>query len=117
MATDPYLLERLQNIMSASSVDWTEKKMFGGDCFMVDGKMCFGTYKGGIMARVGPDEGPKLTNRQGASQMIHGGRPMTGYLFITPEGFDSDKDLELWIAKCLEFNPLAKSSKKKKKKS
>ena len=45
--------------------------------------------------------------------MIHGGRPMTGYLFIAAEGFDHDSDLECWIDKCLEFNPKAKASKKK----
>jgi hypothetical protein len=45
--------------------------------------------------------------------MIHGGRPMTGYLFIQPEGYDMDEDLNFWVKKCLEFNPLAKASKKK----
>jgi hypothetical protein len=45
--------------------------------------------------------------------MIHGGKPMNGYLTITPEGFDRDEDLEYWVQKCLEYN--AKASKKKKK--
>jgi hypothetical protein len=43
------------------------------------------------------------------------GKEMKGYLFIDPEGVDMDIDLLFWIGKCLEFNPLAKSSKKKKK--
>ena len=81
---------------------------------MVDDKMCFGTYKGGLMARVAPEDIPALEKRTGASQMIHGGRPMTGYLFIEAIGFDADEDLEFWIDQCLAFNPRAKSSKKKK---
>ena len=114
MATDEYLLERMRNIMTSKSASWIEKKMFGGHCFMVDDKMCFGTYKGGVMVRIAPEESKQLIERQGASQMIHGGRPMTGYLFIEAEGYDQDADLEFWIQKCLEFNPRAKASKKKK---
>lgn len=107
------MLERMRNILKARNIDWAEKKMFGGDCFMVDDKMCFGTYQGGLMARVAPEEAEELAKRQGAAPMIHGGRPMTGYLFIEPEGYDMDADLEFWIGKCLAFNPRAKASKKK----
>ena len=117
MATDEFLLDRLRGIMGSKNVLWSEKKMFGGDCFMVNDKMCFGTYKGGIMARINPTETDTLLERNGAEQMMHGGRPMTGYIFIEAEGFDADSDLEFWIQKCLDFNPLARASKKKKKKA
>ena len=80
---------------------------------MVDDKMLCGTYKGNIMARVDPEEVEELLTRSGVEQMIHGGRPMTGYLSVLPESFDLDDELEFWIGKCLEFNPKAKSSKKK----
>ena len=42
------------------------------------------------------------------------GRPMKGFLFVEPIGTDIDKDLEYWVKLALEFNPKAKSSKKKK---
>lgn len=42
------------------------------------------------------------------------GRPMKGYIFVTPDGFDSDENLSYWIDLCLLYNPLAKASKKKK---
>ena len=115
MATDEFLLDRMRNIMSEHKAQWIEKKMFGGVCFMVDDKMCFGTYKGGLMARVEPEEIEMLVGKEGVEQMINGGRPMTGYLNIDPSGYDSDEDLEFWIQKCLDFNPKAKSSKKKKR--
>ena len=41
---------------------------------------------------------------------------MRGYIFVTPEGFDTDDDLSYWLDLCLAFNPLAKASKPKKKK-
>ena len=43
-------------------------------------------------------------------------RPMKGYIFIEPEGIDYDIDLEFWIQQCLDYNPLAKASKKRKAK-
>jgi len=113
---DELLLSRIRNTLVAKGTDWEEKRMFGGLCFMVDGKMCFGTYKGGMMARINPEEVDKLIENEAADQMIHGGRPMNGYLFIQPEGYETDEDLEYWIRACLAFNPFAKASKKKKKK-
>jgi hypothetical protein len=41
------------------------------------------------------------------------GKPMSGFLFVEAEGVDMDKDLEFWVQQCLDFNPLAKSSRKK----
>jgi hypothetical protein len=40
---------------------------------------------------------------------------MKGYVFVTPDGFDSEEDLEYWIGSGLRFNPLAKASKKRRK--
>lgn len=115
IAMDEFQVDRMRQILETKGAIWEEKKMMGGLCFMVDDKMCFGTYKGGLMARVEPTEIAVLTERVGATQMIHGGRPMTGYVFVEPEGLDAEADLAFWIEKCLAFNPKAKSSKKKKK--
>ena len=115
MATDPYLLERMRNIMQTHNVPWFDKRMFGGNCFMVDDKMCFGTFKGGLMVRVDPEEFEALIVRPGTEQMVQNGREMKGYLWVAPEGYDLDEDLEFWINKCLEFNPKAKASKKRRK--
>ena len=115
MPVDELILDRLRDLLHSQKMEWEEKKMFGGICFMVDDKMCFGTYKGGLMARVDPEQIEEFVKRAGAEQMIHGGRPMTGYAWIKPEGYDLDEDLTFWIRACLDFNPRAKSSKKRKK--
>lgn len=114
MATDPYLLDRIRNALKGRSVEWTEKRMFGGNCLLVDDKMLMGTYQGKIMARVNPEQVEELSKNEFAEEMIHGGRKMTGFMMIAPEGFDMEDDLEFWVEKCLDYNPLAKSSKKKK---
>jgi TfoX/Sxy family transcriptional regulator of competence genes len=105
---------RITDMFTAKNIPFEQKRMFGGDCFMVDDKMLMGTYKGGIMARVDPAEEETLIARPGASAMIHGGRAMPGFLMIEPVGYESDADLDFWIKKAMEFNPKAKSSKKKK---
>ncbi len=107
-----FTAERIADVLTAKNVAFTQKRMFGGDCFMVDDKMLMGTYKGGMMARVDPLEVEELTRRSGAGQMIHANRPMVGYLFIEADAYDSDQDLVFWVEKCLAFNPKAKSSKK-----
>lgn len=105
---------RISDLLTAKNIPFGHKKMFGGDCFMVDEKMLIGTYKGGLMARIDPEEAEALVQRfEAASQMIHGGKPMVGYLFIEPEGYESDSELGFWLEKCLIFNPKAKASKKK----
>ncbi|QCE40035.1 TfoX/Sxy family protein [Psychroserpens sp. NJDZ02] len=104
MATDQYLLERITNILTSKKTQWIDKKMFGGHCFMVNKKMCFATYKGGLMLKVGTAEINELLNKNGANKMIQGGKPIKGYLFIQPEGYDTEDDLEFWIQKCLDFN-------------
>ena len=50
--------------------------------------------------------------KTGCAPMDFTGRPMKGYVFVKPEGFDMDEDLEYWIDLALKFNPQAKKSKK-----
>ncbi len=114
MAYDEYLQERIERILNDQAVQYEAKKMMGGLCYMVDDKMCFGIVKGDFMARVGTDQYDILTEREGARPMDFTKRPMKGYLFVAPEGVDREDDLEFWIQRCLDFNPMAKSSKKKK---
>ena len=65
------------------------------------------------MARIGESATNEALGKVGCNPMDFTGRPMKGFVFITPEGYDTDKDLEMWLKLCLEFNPEAKASKKK----
>ncbi len=67
------------------------------------------------MARIDPDIYENVLSKKGCREMDFTGRPMKGYVFVSAEGIDKDKDLENWIQFCLDFNPKAKSSKKKKR--
>lgn len=80
---------------------------------MVDDKICLGIVKDELMARVGPDAENEALKMKGSRPMDFTGRPMKGYLFVSEEGIDMEEDLEKWVQLCLDFNPQAKSSKKK----
>ncbi len=113
MAYDEFLADRVRNCLNEKKVSFIEKKMMGGLCFMVDDKMCVGVVKNDLMARINPTIQEELLKRDGARMMDFTNRPMKGFLFIDPNGTDMEKDLEQWVQFCLDFNPLAKSSKKK----
>jgi TfoX/Sxy family transcriptional regulator of competence genes len=117
MAYDEYLAERVLHVLQEKKVDFFEKKMFGGSCFMVDDKMCIGIVKEDLMCRIGPDAYEDALTKDGIIPMEFTGRPMAGYVFAQPTAIDSDDELAYWVQLCLDFNPLAKASKKKKKKA
>lgn len=114
MAYDNFLEERIERILKEKGVVYQSKTMMGGLCYLIDDKMCVGIIKNNLMARVGPDYYEEALQQEGAREMDFSKRPMKGYVFIEPDGIDMEDQLEFWIEKSLEFNPLAKSSKKKK---
>ena len=114
MAYDELLADRIQNLLREKNVVNEEKKMMGGLCFMVDNKMCIGIVKDELMARIDPEIYHEALSKKGSKEMNFTGRPMKGFVFVEPNGIDMDKDLEFWVNLCLDFNPKATSSKKKK---
>jgi TfoX/Sxy family transcriptional regulator of competence genes len=115
MAYDEYLADRIRSILDERNVNYYDKKMMGGLTFMVDDKMCVGIVKENLMARIGPDAYEAALEKEGCNEMNFTGRPMKGYVFVEPHVIDLEEDLEYWVQLSLDFNPLAKSSKKKKK--
>lgn len=113
MAYDEYLAERVEQILDTKHIAYNPKKMMGGLCFMVDDKMCIGINKNSLMARIDTEIYEEALQKPGCNEMDFTGRPMKGFVFVSPEGIDMDEELEYWIDLCLEFNPKAKSSKKK----
>ncbi len=92
-----------------------EKEMFGGMCFMVNDKMCVGVMKDEMMCRIDPAMKEVLLEKEGCRPMTMGGKTMNGYVLVAEEGMKTKKAFDYWIALCLEFNPLAKASKKSKR--
>ena len=112
MAYDSYLSERIERVLNDKKTPFLAKYMMGGLCYMVDNKMCLGIVKDHLMCRIGPDAYELALTIEGCQPMDFTGRPMNGYVFIAPNAIDLDTQLEYWIQLCLDFNPLAKASKK-----
>ncbi|WP_436517758.1 TfoX/Sxy family protein [Ekhidna sp. To15] len=113
MAYNEYLADKLRQALKERKVPFEEKKMMGGLCIMVDDKMCVGVIKDDLMARVGPHVYEAALSQPNARLMDFTKRPMKGYLYVNPEGWDNEKELGEWVDQCLIFNKEAKSSKKK----
>ena len=116
MAYNEHLADRIRQYFHEKKVGYEEKKMMGGLCFMVDNKMCVGVHTEDLMGRIGPEAYESALDKKGCRKMDFTGREMKGFVFVDPEGTDLEADLEEWLDMCLDYNPLAKSSKKKKKK-
>lgn len=115
MAYDEFLADRIRAALKDKQISFDEKKMMGGLCYMVDEKMCVGVIKDNLMARIDPAIQEQALSRKGCKEMDFNGRSMKGFIFVAPEGLDMHEDLDYWIQLCLDFNPKAKASKKKKK--
>ncbi len=115
MAYSEYLADRVHGSLKSLGTAFEEKKMFGGVCYLVNDKMCVGIINEDLMVRINPVDQDKFLKEKGCRMMDFTKRPMKGYLYVSPEGVDMDEDLDKWVKRCLEFNPKAKSSKKKKK--
>lgn len=119
MAYDEFLADRVRQVLNDKKTTFEEKKMMGGLCFMVDNKMCIGvdidknTDTSRIMARIGEGIYQKALQKKGCSEFNITGRAMKGFVFVSADGIDMQEDLEYWVQLCLDYNPLAKSSKKK----
>lgn len=112
MAYDERLADRLR-VALAHLPRVTEKKMFSGMAFMVNGKMCINVSHNELMCRFDPVHFETLVEKPGFRPMVMRGRQLKGYGYVSPEAFQSKKDFDFWVNLCLDFNGKAKSSKKK----
>ncbi len=109
MAFSEHLVERVRLRLAKANIT-DEKKMMGGLIFMVNEKMCVGvdidkrTGLDRLMVRVGKASHEDLIFMNGSREMDFTGKVMRGFLFIDPDGFDAETDLDFWISKALEFN-------------
>jgi TfoX/Sxy family transcriptional regulator of competence genes len=91
-----------------------EKEMMGGLTFMVNDKMCIGIIKDEMMCRIDPKLQDKVLSMKGCRIMDFTGRPMKGYVMIDDSGMNSKRNFDYFVNLCLDFNQVAKSSRRKK---
>jgi len=81
----------------------TEKQMFGGLAFLLDGKMFVGVSGNELMVRVGPERHDEALRNPNVRIMDFTGRPMRGYVFVAPAGLQDEPAIDRWIRWSSEF--------------
>lgn len=81
----------------------TERQMFGGVAFTINGNMALGVSGDELMVRVGKDAHDQAETRRGARMFDLSSRPMRGWIVVAPEGLGDDDDLDMWIAQGLAY--------------
>lgn len=115
MAYDERLVERLRKVL-ANRDKVSEKKMFGGVAFLLDGKMFIGVNDGDLMVRIGPDNYERALARPHARPMDFTGRPLTGYVYVAEAGYRG-AGLARWANEAADFVETVAATKKPKKKT
>jgi len=114
MAYNEQLADRIRVMLAAAGVNVTEKKMFSGLSFLVDGKICVSVAKNNrVLLRLSPEDFNEAAETNGVEVMTHGGKMMKGYVYINAAELNTDAKLKEWVDKALAFNPFAKPSKSK----
>lgn len=102
MAFDEGLATRVREQLAAR-IDIDERKMFGGLTFMLAGNMCCGVAKDELMVRVGVEREAEALGDRHARPCDFTGRPMTGLVTVSTEGFRTDANLQRWVEMAVAF--------------
>ncbi|WP_432823206.1 TfoX/Sxy family protein [Trichloromonas sp.] len=102
MAYDQDLAARVRAaLISLDGFD--EKKMFGGLCFLLHGNMACGLVRDLLIVRVGPEGYAAALAQPHAALFDLTGRPMTGWVQVSPAGVKREADLAAWLQRGVDF--------------
>lgn len=103
MAYDEDLAARIRELLGSGS-GVTEKRMFGGLAFLVNGNMSVAASgEGGLLVRVPPDDTESLLEGKHVEPMVMRGRELRGWLRVDAEGVRTDQKLEAWVERGVTF--------------
>ncbi|GAA0480713.1 hypothetical protein Ade02nite_55750 [Paractinoplanes deccanensis] len=103
MAYDPDLADRIRESLR-DEAGLTERRMFGGLAFLIDGNMAAcASSQGGLMLRVDPAETPALLARPEARRFEMRGRELNGWLHIDASALTSENALESWLDRGIRY--------------
>ena len=97
MAYDEELADRVRAQLD-DEPGLTERKMFGGIAWMLEGNMAVGLMKMGLLVRLG-DQVESALAEPHTSRPMMGERPMKGMVVVAPEGVETDEQLGAWVAR------------------
>jgi TfoX/Sxy family transcriptional regulator of competence genes len=102
MAYSQSLAERIRGIV-ARRRGITEKKMFGGVGFLLNGNMLVGVWKTSLIVRLGPNGYEEALQEPNVGEFDITGKPMKGWVMVEPDGIERDEHLSHWIERAFDF--------------
>ena len=82
---------------------YSEKQMFGGVCFMINGNMCVGPWEGSLIVRLDKAQHDETQTEPHVKPMDITGKVMKGWARVEPKGIQSDDDLKAWLNRAVKF--------------
>ena len=103
MAYDVALAERLRAVVHAEP-GVSEKRMFGGLAFLIDGNLAVSaSSQGGLLLRIDPAEAAALVREPQVRRFEMRGRAMDGWLHVDSAVLDDDHELRRWVGHGVDF--------------
>ena len=103
MAYDEDLADRIREIVQ-DEAGLTERRMFGGLAFLINGNMAVSaSAQGGLLLRVDPADTPALVQQPEAARFEMRGREMDGWLRVDPTGLATKSQLESWVSRSVGY--------------
>ena len=102
MAFDESLAARIRDAL-ARKKGISERKMFGGLCFLLHGNLLVGVWKDSLVARLGPDDGEAALREPHVRVFDITERPMRNWVLVEPKGVGGDNQLKDWTQRAEEF--------------
>jgi len=102
MAYDEQLATRVRTFLKGQRAI-VEKKMFGGLAYLSHGKMFAGILNNDLVVRVGPEANDAALKKPHTRPMDFTGRPMKGYIYVSPDGVRTAVQLRQWLVQGQQF--------------
>ncbi|WP_021596020.1 MULTISPECIES: TfoX/Sxy family protein [Actinomadura] len=103
MSYDEKLAERVRDILQ-DRPGLTQKRMFGGIAWLVDGNMSVVVRsEGDLMVRVAPEDHDAMLAEPGAATMVMRGRPLRGWITVAPDACATPSALTTWVERGLAY--------------
>ena len=77
--------------------------MFGGVCFLINGNMCVGSWKGSLVVRLAREDHEETQSEPHVKPMDITGKVMKGWALVRPAGIEADDDLKAWVRRAAKF--------------
>lgn len=107
MAWDEDVAQGIRRALGPLAAETVERRMFGGLCFLLRGNMLGGAsgaaMGGGALLRVGPGGEAQALALPGVAPMAMRGRPMRGFVKLSPEAAADPEILSALVALAAAF--------------